>query len=60
MLRPLAQPPCATYDHAIAAGGFAQVEVVAQDARNPCLAYLLQRYPDRIASAQVGTSLTQA
>eukprot|EP00747_Dinoflagellata_sp_TGD_P041448 gnl/TRDRNA2_/TRDRNA2_141481_c0_seq1.p1 gnl/TRDRNA2_/TRDRNA2_141481_c0~~gnl/TRDRNA2_/TRDRNA2_141481_c0_seq1.p1 ORF type:complete len:346 (+),score=41.90 gnl/TRDRNA2_/TRDRNA2_141481_c0_seq1:110-1039(+) len=54
-----AQPPCATYDHAIKAGSFKQVRVVAEDARNPCLAHLLARHPDTVREVRVGGSLTE-
>lgn len=54
-----AQPPCATYDHAIEAEDVLQVHIVAEDARNPCLAHIVSRYGERVSRVHVGRSLAE-
>eukprot|EP00929_Paragymnodinium_shiwhaense_P096394 TRINITY_DN57974_c0_g1_i1.p1 TRINITY_DN57974_c0_g1~~TRINITY_DN57974_c0_g1_i1.p1 ORF type:complete len:570 (-),score=63.62 TRINITY_DN57974_c0_g1_i1:5-1714(-) len=59
-----AQPPCAAYEHAFESGGvgggsFRRLRIVAEDAKNPCLAHLLARYPDKVLEARVAGNLVE-
>ncbi|CAE7180116.1 HPSE, partial [Symbiodinium microadriaticum] len=54
-----AQPPCAIYDHIMGSGRFQELEIVAEDDRNPCLAHLRTNYAEKLAGAWVGGSFEE-
>ncbi|CAE7445814.1 HPSE [Symbiodinium sp. CCMP2592] len=55
-----AQPPCAIYDHIMNSGRFQELEIVAEDDRNPCLAHLRTNYAKMLTRAWVGGSFEEA